>query len=136
MVGRADEQWSRLAQQANDAIDVSKFPLRIVLKIRATENNCEFEIGIIAMGREGEPTTRPQKFAAIHNVSYEIIEQFAMCVSFYQEDRDAAVLGVLVTQGLDLIRKVVLHELDECTLVRGIRLYDPHTERRRFDAHP
>lgn len=133
---QADAHWTLLAQQANDSIDVSRFPLRVVLKIKAVANGCEFEIGIVAMGRDGEPTPRPQKFAAVHNISYEILEQFARCVSFYDKDRDAAVLGVLVTQGLDLIRKVVLHELDECTTVRGIRIYDPHTERVRHDAHP
>ncbi len=124
-----------LAKQATESIDVSRFPLPIVSKVRATAQGFVFEIGIIATERDKAGTKR-QKFAAEHDISYEIVEQFAMCVSFYNEDRDAAVLGVLVERSLEFIRKVVLHELDECTYVRGVRIYDPHTDRRRHDAHP
>jgi hypothetical protein len=124
-----------MANRATEAIDVSRFPLRIFLKVVATVQGYDFAIGIIAAERDGNDP-KPEKFATKNNISHEVVEQFAMGVSCYAEDPDAAILGVLVERSLEFVRQVVLHELDECTYVRGVRIYDPHTKRRRRDAHP
>lgn len=130
--------WAKSAREAEEAIDLSRFPLGLAVRFQPHPFHVEIQVKMVVIDRDA-PAGSTQRMAVgtAELVSHDQIEQIAEYIA-----RDNIVewrvarKQALIERALLFVRSIILHELDECTLVDGKRIYDPHTERRRFDAHP
>jgi hypothetical protein len=132
--------WSKAAREAEDAIDLSRFPLalRIRMEMRMPIG-VEIAVQMAVVDRDAPAGKRDRMTVGTSEmVSLEQLEELADFVARGDITRGSdARKHALVDRALLFVRSIVLHELDECTQVNGVRIYDPHIpERRRFDAHP
>ncbi len=99
-----------------DSVDLRMWPAKLEVHTDLNVMACTVSILVNMTGNDRE-TNKPQKFVQTHNIPYWEIEHL-------RDDEDA----------IDLIycelRAVVLHELDECLLVCGRRVRDPHADAR------
>jgi hypothetical protein len=131
--------WAKVAREAEAAIDLSRFPLRLQVQILTESFGVEIAVRMDAFDRDA-PAERRERMAlgTSETISFDQLEQLADFVDRNRvNNMTSARKAALVERALAFVRCVVLHELDECTQVNGVRIYDPHIpERRRFDAHP
>ena len=127
------------------SIDVSRFPMRMAIRIRRVEvigpTLVSFGIEIVArvVDRDGASTRVGWPSAAA--------VQFGVGTAWdgFAMGEDQPMIDVVFTYGInmpidrelpdrmrhwvrDCLRLSVLHELDECMLFDGVRLFDPHAK--------
>lgn len=129
--------WAEAAREAESSIDLSRFPLRLQVHMRLGHVGVTIAVQMRAEDRDAPG--KQTRFEAEDGVSHHELERMAYSFLDFGKAKEAgeARKKALVERTLLVVRSIVLHELDECTLVDGERIYDPHIpERRRHDAHP
>lgn len=132
--------WARAAREAEKAIDLSRFPLVLELHLQPRSTFVEVMVRMAVVDRDAPAGNKERMWVGTSETfSHDRLEWYGR----YLHDTGRVKTGpeswemAIVEQVLIFIRSIVLHELDECTLVNGERIYDPHIpERRRHDAHP
>ncbi len=121
-------------------MDFFRFPLSLQVRLQVRTFGVELEVKMVVVDRDA-PSGKRERMAVGtgETLSFEDLDQLTHYLMSFREISPVseARKQALVERALAFVRCVVLHELDECTLVNGERIYDPHIpERRRFDAHP
>lgn len=104
--------WDDLVEESLKYIDLSRFPLRMKLRVRPPD---QWD------GRMPHMLVINMYVADRENPDNEIVVQFSKPISPLVQTASNAVDFVYLT-----VKAAVMHELDECWLVGGERVRDPH----------
>lgn len=129
--------WAKAAREAEDAIDLSRFPLKLQVQMQPEQVGVTIVVRMESIDRDAPAgSSKRARFQADDGVSHEVLERhvFALIDSGRAKTATDARKMVLVEFALRFVRSIVLHELDECTLVNGERIYDPHDPERHDET--